>query len=828
MDIETETDDFRSKDINRLIAVIFTAVFMGVIVTIAILYNTALQEERQRLRDTAQSQARLIGAVATFDKQYSNDYPEGSMEATLSQIREAHSKYIGFGETGEFTLAHEQGDMIVFLLRHRHGDLDIPSPVPMESDLAEPMRLELQGKSGTIIGLDYRGETVLAAYEPVPELNVGIVAKIDMVEIQKPYLLAGFYSGLIALLIAIASAVLSRRVTSTLEQRVIESEQLYRMLVETMNDGLLMKDADGKIIFANKSFSNMLNFPKDKIVGRMITDFMDQENQDIYWKSMKLRNHDNKLVFEIVLLGKNNRKIPVVKSTRVFLDEHGNIIRSIAVITNISDRVEREREQRQAAQRWRSTFDSINDCLCLVDLEGRLERCNQTTLDLLGKSREEVLGELCWEVFYGSPEPPDLCPHNTMLETRQRASQEVEIFDRWYDVVVDPIFDDQGEITGAVHAMYDITEERNARLAVQHQLNRIQSLHEIDQAIISSLDLQLTLNVVLDNIISQLDADAACILLLNPANQLIHSSSRGFYEPEAEKLVRLHLGEGFGGKVGLERQSLYIPDVHQVEVPGEFVPYMDREKIVAYFGVPLIAKGNLQGVLEVFHRSPLDPDNDWLSFLETLAGQTSIAIHNAMLFNDLEKTKVNLELSYMKTLEGWVRALDLRDHETEGHTQRVTELSVELATHMGVADEDLKHFANGALLHDIGKMAIPDSILLKPGPLTDAEWEVMKRHPVYAYDFLSNIEYLQPSLNIPYCHHEKYDGSGYPRGLKGDQIPFSARVFAVVDVWDALLSDRPYRKAWSKEKALAYIKEQSGTHFDPEVVNVFLDMLEKI
>jgi PAS domain S-box-containing protein/putative nucleotidyltransferase with HDIG domain len=178
--------------------------------------------------------------------------------------------------------------------------------------------------------------------------------------------------------------------------------------------------------------------------------------------------------------------------------------------------------------------------------------------------------------------------------------------------------------------------------------------------------------------------------------------------------------------------------------------------------------------------------------------------------------------AYDETIEGWSNALELRDEETEGHSQRVTEMTLNIARMMNVKTDELVHVRRGALLHDIGKMGIPDAILLKPGKLTVEEWAVMRKHPVYAYDMLAPIDYLRPALDIPYCHHEKFDGTGYPRGLKGEEIPLPARIFAVVDVYDALTSDRPYRKAWSKEEALKYIHEESGTHFDPDVVEVFL------
>jgi HD-GYP domain-containing protein (c-di-GMP phosphodiesterase class II) len=242
---------------------------------------------------------------------------------------------------------------------------------------------------------------------------------------------------------------------------------------------------------------------------------------------------------------------------------------------------------------------------------------------------------------------------------------------------------------------------------------------------------------------------------------------------------------------------------------------MQHEQFRAYYVVPLIARGQVKGVLECFHHEPLAAEQDWMDFLETLAGTVAIALDNAELFETLQR-------SYDDTLEGWVKALDLRDKETEGHSQRVTQMTVHLARLMGLPEHEIDHARRGALLHDIGKLGIPDSILHKPGPLTDEEWLIMKQHPVFAYEWLSPIAYLQPALDIPYGHHEKWDGSGYPRGLRGEEIPLAARIFAVIDVWDALSSDRPYRKGWPPEKIVAHVRDQAGRHFDPAIVELFL------
>ena len=212
-------------------------------------------------------------------------------------------------------------------------------------------------------------------------------------------------------------------------------------------------------------------------------------------------------------------------------------------------------------------------------------------------------------------------------------------------------------------------------------------------------------------------------------------------------------------------------------------------------------------------------------FLEVLARQAAIAIDNATLFRDLQMTNTELKHAYDTTLEGWATALDLRDHDTEGHSRRVTEMTIRLAHAMGIDEREIIHIQRGAILHDIGKVGIPDYILNKPGPLTDEEWEKMKQHPVYSRRLLSKIPYLQKALEIPYSHHERWDGSGYPDGLAGERIPLAARIFAVVDVWDALTSDRPYRKAWPVRKALNHIREQAGKHFDPQVVRCFSEDL---
>ncbi len=363
-----------------------------------------------------------------------------------------------------------------------------------------------------------------------------------------------------------------------------------------------------------------------------------------------------------------------------------------------------------------------------------------------------------------------------------------------------------------------------AEAQIRRQLERLSALRTIDSAINASLDLRVTLDILLSQVTLQLRVDAADVLLLKPYLQTLETAAvRGFRSGSIMHSV-LRLGNSYGGRVALERRTLHIPDLTTLDNPT-ISNWLQGEGFVTYYGVPLIAKGQVKGVLEILHRAPLESSNEWLDFLETIAGQAAIAIDNATLFENLQHSNLELALAYDTTLEGWSRALDLRDKETEGHTVRVVDMILNLARAFGIVAPELTHIRRGALLHDIGKMGIPDNILLKPGPLTSAEWEIMRRHPSYAYNLLEPIMYLRPALDIPYCHHEKWDGTGYPRGLRGEQIPFAARLFAVVDVWDALRSDRPYRAAWGQAQARAYLHAQSGTLFDPQVLAAFERML---
>lgn len=387
----------------------------------------------------------------------------------------------------------------------------------------------------------------------------------------------------------------------------------------------------------------------------------------------------------------------------------------------------------------------------------------------------------------------------------------------------------QGQLLVAIASQLGLSIE-SARLFAQTQkrLEQISALRAIDNTISSSTSMDVTLTVLLEYVRSQLRVDAADILLLNDKTMMLeYAEGAGFYT-DAIRHTSLRLGEGLAGRAVAESRLAVIPDLAQAKDDFSRHELQQLESFVAYACVPLITKGEVKGVLEVLHRSKLKIDSEWTDFLEMLAGQAAIAVENTRLFDGLQRSNQELVMAYDATIEGWSQALELRDEDTEGHSRRVTDLALDLARALGVRGEHLTHMRRGGLLHDIGKLGIPDSILHKPGPLLPEEWEKMRQHPTLARELLSKIAYLTPAIDIPYCHHEKWDGSGYPRGLQGEQIPLAARIFAIADVFDALTSDRVYRKALSREESLAYIRDQAGKHFAPRAVDAFLRLMKNL
>lgn len=554
------------------------------------------------------------------------------------------------------------------------------------------------------------------------------------------------------------------------------------------------------------------------------------------WLGAPLKSADN-LVFGVIVVqtyaGKTSYKESDIDLLAFLAHQVGMAI----------ERVKASQALRESEQRFRSIFESAEESIILVDETGEVIEWNPSSSRITGVPAEEAIGSKVWDLQFQLLNPEKRSPvvyqrYESVFKDFFLTGQ-TNLFGKDIDVNIRHrdgkfIYIHQTAFTIPTPKGYmlglmsqDTSERRQNEEQIRRQLERMAALRMIDISIASSFELETILEVLLEQITVQLKVDAADILRFNPATQTLDfAASRGFHT-DAFRHTRLQLGESFAGMAGSQRRMIFVEDIRQQPGELERASQLSAENFFSYIGIPLVAKGELKGVLEILNRSPLQPDQEWSDFLEALAGQSAIAMDNASMFAELQHTNLELGMAYDTTLEGWAHALELRDMETEGHSRRVTDLTVELSALMGIKNDQLVHARRGALLHDIGKMGIPDHILFKPGALTPSEWTIMRRHPIYAYEMLAPIEFLQPALDIPYCHHEKWDGSGYPRGIKAEEIPLAARVFAVVDVWDSLIHDRPYKKAWSEEEATQYIASEAGKHFDPAIVKVFLKIIEK-
>jgi len=363
---------------------------------------------------------------------------------------------------------------------------------------------------------------------------------------------------------------------------------------------------------------------------------------------------------------------------------------------------------------------------------------------------------------------------------------------------------------------------------IQSQIKNISFLKLISRTISTYMDFETVMRPLLGQIREILDCDAVALFLVSEDKKTLICKAKNGYMANTQINFSVPFGEVIIGTTAVEGRIVSVYDFSTIEPKSQLGILVAKENFRAQHAAPIIVGGQVvKGVLEVwFRREGYKPSTEWLALFDAIANQTGLALDYNELYENLQKAYHDLESSYEATIEGWSAAMDLRDEDTEGHSLRVTNLAENLGVRLGLSDLEISQIHKGALLHDIGKIGIPDSILKKPGPLTEEEWELMRKHPKIALDMLERISYLKDSLAIPLYHHERYDGTGYPFGLKGKEIPLQARLFAIVDVFDALICDRPYRKAWTREKIIDYLKEQKGQQFDPEIVDAFLAMIE--
>ncbi|HEX7004354.1 MAG TPA: HD domain-containing phosphohydrolase [Trueperaceae bacterium] len=623
----------------------------------------------------------------------------------------------------------------------------------------------------------------------------------------------------------------SRRREQQAVRELARSEARFRSLVQNSSDMVRMVDANGVITFESPAIRQILGYEPSEVEGKSVMAFVHPEDLPVRERFEKeTTGGHGRATYRVRHKSGEWRWIESAGVNLLDDPEVGAIVINSRDVTESKAVEEALREEQEFVE---SLLEATPGIFYLFDEDGRYVRWNENLLQVTGYEESELENlspldvvvpeerertkELMAQVLAGASATAVL---TVLTKSGERipylcTGMRVTLGGKIYLAGVGLDHSEQHEARAKIDALNSDLEER---------LERLDTLQEIDRAISGSLELPLVLSVFLDGARYRLKVDAAAVLLHEPdAQMLTFSASKGF-KTRALHGARLRLGEGPAGRAALTQRMVQLEGDEIVrEIVGS--DELAKEEFAHYWAVPLIAKGRVQGVLELFCRDGCHKDEDWYEFLEAMATQAAIAIDNAMLFQQQSRANEELTLAYDTTIEGWARALDLRDRETEGHSRRVTELTTTLARKLDFPSDELVFLRWGALLHDIGKMAVPDSILLKKGKLATDEWELMKAHPEHAFKLLSPITFLRPALDIPYAHHERWDGKGYPLGLKEAEIPLPARIFAVVDVFDALTSVRPYRPAWPREKALEYIRAQRGRQFDPQVVDAFLEVM---
>ena len=640
--------------------------------------------------------------------------------------------------------------------------------------------------------------------------------------------------------------------------RFFQKQLLQTKALNAAANAIVITDPHGLIEWANPAFTSLTGYSVNEIQGQTASELVKSgmQNAEFYknlWDTVKSGS-----VWKGTLINRRKDGSHYIEEMTItpLMDEKNNILHYIGIKQDVTERDQRERELTVVANVSSALRIAETRAEMLpVILDQLIEQLNveAATIVLLDPTTDEMVIELgrgLWAsstglriparvglsrrildsmqpyLNNGNQDDPDIFFTNQFVNCRASAAVPMIIQDKNIGVIFigsNRILNDRdirllksvGDIAAnAIHrsSLHEKTQEK---------VNQLDTLRVIDQAINTSLDLKVTLNVILKQSKELLKCDALMVLLSKSQTMLLEPVANIGFQPKEIERLRLHIGDGLAGQSIMERriisaESLKIPENI---LSGESI--FNSGEYKSFHSSPLFVKGDLKGVMLIFYRKLFSPSPEWIDIVNTLSMQTAIAIDNNELFDGLQRSTLNLTVAYNETIEGWAKALELRDQETEGHSKRVTDLTMRFAYELGINDESLGNIMRGALLHDIGKMGIPDAILHKPGKLTEEEWVIVRKHPQDAYDMLSSIKYLKPALDIPYCHHERWDGTGYPRGLKGEEIPLAARIFTVVDVWDALTSDRPYRKAWPHTKAKEYMLSQAGKHFDPQIVEIF-------
>jgi len=633
------------------------------------------------------------------------------------------------------------------------------------------------------------------------------------------------------------------------EQAVKESQARLEAIISTALNGIITIDNEQNIILFNPSAERIFGYSADEVLSLPLMKLIPQRFHHSHAAYVEAYGaHGNSarkkgLLDSLYGRRANGEEFPL--EAFISRSEISGQKFYTVIFQDITERRQAEEALKESERKFRALAENIPSVVyqCQNDSKYTFVYLNDSIEQLTGYSRLDFLnGSLSFVDLY-HPEDCKLIPFPVDPNNEQIGQEPFHITYRirhkagnwvWVDEWGTSVLDSRGKIQYFEGVMIDITERKRSEEDLRRHAMELESLAVASSALRTAQNVTEMVPILARQALRAVNGTYASIFLLDPeTNEFV---SRGWYSADTphnahmpdESHLRHFPNKGITGRVAATGEIYMTEDIQKD--PVILILDGERERLKDVHGsvsLPLRAQEKIIGIMHIWSTEFRIFTDTEIRLLIALAETTSNSVHRAILFEKTQKHAEELALAYDNTLEGWARALELRDEITEGHTRRVTELTLKLARALNIPENEIVHIRRGALLHDIGKMGIPDSILHKPGPFTAQERMIMQQHTQYARDMLASISFLQPAIDIPYCHHEYWDGAGYPRGLRGEEIPLAARIFSIIDVWDALTSDRPYRQAWSEEKTCAYILERSGKQFDPQIVEAFFSLLMK-
>ena len=599
------------------------------------------------------------------------------------------------------------------------------------------------------------------------------------------------------------------------EQALTSSTKRNELLIQASTDCIFLESLSGKILDCNTIAEELYGYSREEMQSMNVTDLVEREFISDKPDYLSWQIEQGGRFSNIPNVKKDGTVFPVEVSTKI-TDIEGTKF-AVAYVRDITERKKTENAILESEAKFKALAETAAAGI-FIHRDAQFLYVNPMWCEITGYQEEELLKTSLWQILnHGEGEQVRQKYADLLREESGMIRFETAFYDKagekkWLDITAGFI-DYQGE-KATIGTAIDITHRKHR----EHDLEVVAQISDALRADMTRESIRATLLV---EMMSLLSIDGAIISTMEEREALPNLvRSTGCWISIDNR--KLKANEGLSGFIIASGK----PYTNLCASKDPYFAFPELiTNLVTLAGVPLITKGETIGSI-IIGSTRVMSENE-LRLLKTIGDLAASAIHRSDLYEQTSVQAYELKQAYDATLEGWAHALELRDKETQGHSLRIANMTLDLAKRMGYDGQSLENVRRGALLHDIGKMGVPDTILLKPGRLTEDEWAIMQKHPTYAFEMLSELPYFKEALDIPYCHHEWWDGSGYPRGLKGEEIPIAARIFAIVDAWDALVSDRPYRKAWLKQNALKHIVDQSGTHFDENVVRCFVEMMHE-